>query len=93
MTITNTGARKAEEVAQCYVRDFVGSVTRPLRELKGFQRVLLDAGQSAQVEFELGPEELAFWNNSRQRLVEAGRFGVFVGGNAHAELCAEFQVR
>lgn len=91
--VTNTGSRRAEEVAQCYVRDFVGSVTRPLRELKGFRRVPLEPGASARVEFALGPEELAFWNNSRERKVEPGRFAVFVGGDAFAQLGREFQVR
>jgi beta-glucosidase len=91
--VSNTGKRQADEVAQCYLRDFVASVTRPLRELKAFRRVSLQPGASATVEFELGPEELAFWNNSRERKVEPGRFGVFVGGNAYAELGAEFRVR
>jgi beta-glucosidase len=91
--LTNTGERRAEEVAQCYVRDFVASVTRPLRELKAFTRVALEPGASATVEFLLGPEELAFWNNSRERKVEPGRFAVFVGGNSYTELGAEFRVR
>jgi beta-glucosidase len=91
--LTNTGPFRADEVAQCYVRDFVASVTRPLRELRGFQRVTLAAGESARVDFELGPEDLAFWNNARQRVVEPGRFAVYVGGDSFAELGAEFLVR
>ncbi|HWA71585.1 MAG TPA: glycoside hydrolase family 3 N-terminal domain-containing protein [Polyangiaceae bacterium] len=91
--VSNTGPRHAEEVAQCYVRDFVGSVTRPLRELRGFRRIPLAPGASARVEFELGPEELAFWNGSRQRLVEPGRFAVYVGSDSFTELGREFQVR
>lgn len=90
--VTNTGTRRGEEVAQCYIRDVVAEVTRPLRELKGFQRVQLDPGQSVRVRFTLGPEELAFWNNDRQRRVEPGLFQVFIGGSCYAELGGEFRV-
>ncbi len=91
--LTNHGERSGAEVVQCYVRDYVGSVTRPVRELKGFRRVELGPAESARVEFELGPDELAFWNNSGKREVEPGRFGVWIGGSAYAELGTEFQVR
>lgn len=80
-TVTNTGARPGSEVVQLYVRDLVGSVTRPVRELKGFQRVELSPGQSKDVAFTLQASDLAFFTASGKWEAEPGAFKVFVGPN------------
>ncbi|HTS29024.1 MAG TPA: glycoside hydrolase family 3 N-terminal domain-containing protein [Bryobacteraceae bacterium] len=77
--VTNTGARGGSEVVQMYIRDRFSSVTRPLKELKGFQRVFLEPGAAAAVEFEIGPEQLAFYNVGMERVVEAGEFEIMLG--------------
>jgi beta-glucosidase len=79
-------------VAQLYVRDDVGSVTRPVRELKGFQRVALAPGETRSVEFRVPVRSLAFWDAAMKFVVEPGTFHVFVGSNSTAELDAGFEV-
>jgi len=86
VTLKNTGSRDGEEVAQLYVRDLVGSVTRPLRELKGFQKVFLKAGESKELVFKLTAKDLAFYNQKMRFLAEAGDFDLFVGGDSDAKL-------
>lgn len=93
VTLTNAGARDGAEVAQLYVRDVVGSVTRPLRELKGFQRVALKAGESRELEFVLTPDDLAFVHADLSFAPEAGKFEVFLGGDATAPKIGEFEYR
>lgn len=90
--ITNTGAVSASEIAQCYLRDVIASTTRPIRELKGFERVSLSAGESVEVQFKLGTDELAFYGAERCFKVEAGEFEVFVGTDSNASLMASFTV-
>jgi len=90
--LTNTGPVAAEEVAQLYVRDRVGSVTRPVKELKGFRRVGLEPGQTVRVEFELHTDELAFYGRDRQLAAEPGDFHVWIGGSSETELRADFRV-
>jgi beta-glucosidase len=80
--VTNAGARGGEEVVQLYIRDTVSSVTRPIKELRGFQRVTLAPGQTKTVEFTLGPDELSFLNGDLKRVVEPGTFKIMVGGNS-----------
>ena len=80
--VRNTGTRAGDEVVQLYVHDEVSSVTRPVKELKGFQRVSLAAGEAKTVSFEVGPRALQFWNADMQRLVEAGSFSILVGPNS-----------
>ena len=80
--LTNTGSRAGSEVAQMYIRDRVSSVTRPIKELKGFRRVFLEAGASAAVEFEITPELLAFYNVDMQFVVEPGEFEIMVGNSS-----------
>jgi beta-glucosidase len=80
--VTNTGKVAGEEVVQMYIRDQVSSVTRPVKELKGFRRIRLEPGQTKTVEFTLGPEALAFYNEEMRRVVEPGLFDVMVGGNS-----------
>ena len=74
--VRNTGARPGDEVVQLYLQDPVASVTRPVRELKGFRRVHLAAGESRRVELVLGPEELGLWNRELRFVVEPGEFRV-----------------
>jgi beta-glucosidase len=83
--VTNTGGRAGGEVVQMYVRDRVSSVTRPVKELKGFRRVLLDAGESAEVAFEVTPDLLAFYGISMRRAVEPGEFEIMVGTSSRDE--------
>lgn len=92
VTVTNTGKRAGDEVAQLYLRDDVASVTRPLRELRGFQRVHLQPGESRTVSFELAPDDLAFRNAAMEKVVEPGAFTVFAGGSSQARLQAKFEV-
>jgi beta-glucosidase len=92
VTVANSGTRAGTEVAQLYVRDDVGSVTRPVRELKGFQRVALAPGETRSVEFRVPVRSLAFWDGAMKFVVEPGTFHVFVGSNSTAELDAGFEV-
>jgi beta-glucosidase len=92
-TVTNVGSREATEVVQLYLRDRVGSVTRPLRELKGFQRIRLTPGESSRVEFALGPAETAFYGRDMQWRAEPGAFDVWIGGSSQADLQAGFRLR
>jgi len=91
-TLHNAGARTAEEVVQLYVRDLVGNVTRPVRELKGFQRVRLEPGQSQRVSFTLHTDALAFYNREMALVTEPGMFHVWIGGSSDAELWSQFEV-
>jgi len=90
--LENTGQRAGEEVAQLYVRDRVGSVTRPLRELKGFQKIALAPGESREVTFQLTVADLAFWRADMTFGAEPGDFDVFVGSDATASLAASFKL-
>jgi beta-glucosidase len=80
--VTNTGRVAGDEVVQMYIRDQVSSVTRPVKELKGFRRITLAPGETKTVEFTLGPDALAFYNEDMRRVVEPGLFDVMVGGNS-----------
>ncbi len=80
--VTNTGKLSGTEVAQLYIRDEVSTVTRPVKELRGFRRIALDAGKTQTVTFTLGPEELSFLNREMRRVVEPGSFKIMVGGNS-----------
>jgi beta-glucosidase len=80
--VTNSGKVKGDEVVQLYIHDEVSSVTRPVKELRGFQRVSLAAGETRTIEFTLGPQDLSFLNRDMQRVVEPGVVEVMVGGNS-----------
>ena len=80
--LTNTSSRRGDEVVQLYIRDEVSSVTRPIKEMRGFRRISLDAGQTKTVEFALGFDELNFLNRDMHRVVEPGTFKIMVGGNS-----------
>src|SRR5450631_94176 len=80
--VTNSSAVRGDEVVQLYIRDEVSSVTRPVKELRGFRRISLNAGETKTVEFVLGPDELSFLNRDMHRVVEPGAFSIMVGGNS-----------
>jgi beta-glucosidase len=80
--VTNTGKTRGDEVVQLYIRDEVSSVTRPVKELRGFQRVTVNAGETKTVELSLGPDELSFLNRDMRRVVEPGAFRIMIGGNS-----------
>jgi beta-glucosidase len=90
--LTNTGRVAADEVAQLYLRDLVGSVTRPVRELKGFRRVRLAPGETVTVGFRVESDDLAFYGRDNTRTVEPGEFRLWVGGSSEAALCASFHL-
>jgi beta-glucosidase len=90
--IENTGKRTGDEVVQLYIRDVAASVTRPVKELKGFQRVTLQPGEKKRIELMLGPEQLAFWNRQMRFTVEPGEFKVMVGANSEDLLETAFEV-
>ena len=95
VTIKNTGARDGVEIAQLYIRDCYSDVTRPVKELRGFERVALKAGESKSIKFTLTPEHLRYYNLDMERVVEPGTFQVMVGGSSRDKdlLTAEFEVK
>ena len=90
--LSNNGSVAAEEVVQMYVRDLVGSVTRPVRELKGFRRVRMEPGQTTQVDFQLSTDDLAFFGRDNKLVVEPGDFHAWIGGSSDAELRTQFRI-
>ena len=93
VTVTNAGQRAGNEVAQLYLRQRYGSASRPSRELKGFQRVALAAGESRTLTFPLGPGELRYWNAAtRDWVIDTTTIDVFAGGDSTAELTTSFTV-
>lgn len=82
VTVTNTGKCEGEEVVQLYVRDEVASITRPIKELKGFEKIKLSPGESKTVTFDVKDEQLGFYNNQMKFIVEKGDFTLMVGGNS-----------
>jgi beta-glucosidase len=90
--VANTGSRQGDEVVQVYIRDVVSSVTRPLKELRGFERVALAPGEKKTVTFTLGPDALSLVNRRMQRSVEPGRFEVMVGGSSETVATGAFDV-
>ena len=77
--VTNTGDRAGDEVVQLYLRDVHSSVTRPVKELKGFERVTLEPGETRAVSVTVGPEQLRFYDRVMRRVVEPGEFELMVG--------------
>jgi beta-glucosidase len=90
--LTNRSDVAADEVAQLYVRDLVGNVTRPVRELKGFRRLRVEAGETVTVSFELHTDDLAFYGRDNTLMVEPGDFHAWIGGSSDTSLRAEFRV-
>ena len=82
ITVKNTGNRDADEIVQLYIRDMVASISRPVKELKGFQRIHLAVGESKQVSFEITPEMLKFYNADLKHIIEPGDFQIMIGTNS-----------
>jgi beta-glucosidase len=91
--VTNTGTRAGDEVVQMYIRDDVSSVTRPVKELRGFERISLKPGETKTVSFTIGPEALQFYNREMKRVVEPGTFTVMVGPNSADVQSTKFAVK
>ncbi len=92
-TIKNTGNVEAVETVQLYIRDLFASVTRPVKELKDFKRITLKPGESQDVKFVLKPEQLSFWNNAGQLLLEPGEFKVWISKNSEEGLESKFVLK
>jgi beta-glucosidase len=92
-TVKNTGSREGAEVVQLYIRDLVGSVTRPVKELKAFDKITLKAGESQTVEFTLTPDALKFRNNRNRQVLEPGKFKVWIGPNSAEGLEGAFVLK
>ena len=93
VTVANTGKRAGTEIVELYVRDEVASVTRPVKQLEGFQRVSLGPGETRRVTFTLTPHALGFWDAAMHYTVEPGQFRVFVGPSSAEGLEGTFEVR
>lgn len=92
ITVKNTGSREGMEVVQLYIRDLVGSVTRPVKELKGFQKINLKPGESKEVSFTIGIEDLKFYDSNLDFIAEPGDFKLFIGGNSRDVKEASFRL-
>jgi beta-glucosidase len=93
VTITNVGQRAGDEIAQLYIHQRYGSASRPVRELKGFQRLTLAAGESQTLHFPLGPDELRYWNAAtRDWVIDTTTIDVFVGGDSTAAQTVNFTI-
>jgi beta-glucosidase len=91
VTVANTGERTGDEVVQLYLHQRYGTAARPVRELKGFRRLTLHSGQSERVTFQLGPEQLRYWNAAaKDWVVDTAAYDIFVGGDSTAELTTSF---
>ena len=93
VTVTNTGNYDADEVVQMYIRDMVGSVARPVKELKGFERIHLMKGESRTVSFDITAEQLKFYNSALNWVCEPGEFEVMVGGNSRDVQTKKFSLQ
>lgn len=92
VTVTNNGNYDGEEVIQLYIRDMVGSIARPVKELKGFKKIMFKKGESKEVSFTIGVEELKFYNSDLKFVAEAGDFKLFIGGNSRDVKEADFKL-
>jgi beta-glucosidase len=93
VTVTNTGSKDGMETVQLYTRDMVGSITRPVKELKGFQKIALKAGESKTVTFSISENDLKFYNSDLKFVAEAGDFKVFIGSNSRDVKTADFKLQ
>ena len=93
VTVTNTGNYDADEIVQMYIRDMVGSVARPVKELKGFERIHLKKGESRTVSFDITAEQLKFYNSTLNWACEPGEFEVMVGGNSRNVQTKKFSLQ
>jgi beta-glucosidase len=93
VTVTNSGAVTGKEVVQLYIRDLVGSITRPVKELKGFQKIELKTGESKKISFTISVNDLKFYNSDLKFVAEPGDFKVFIGGNSRDVKEADFKLQ
>lgn len=93
VTVTNKGDREGDEVVQLYVRDLVGSISRPVKELKGFERISLKPGESRKVEFKITPEMLKFYNFDLEEVNEPGDYDVMIGPNSRDVKALRFTLK
>jgi beta-glucosidase len=93
VTVTNTGSRTGDEVVQLYIHDPVASITQPVRRLRGFERVTLNAGESRTVSFTLDKSDFGFYDNRGRFVVEPGQIDVYAGSSSDASLKQSFTVR
>ena len=91
--VQNVGKRAGDQVVQLYIRDIAASMTRPVKELKGFKRISLKPGETQRIEFTLGPEHLGFYNREMKYVVEAGEFKVMVGSSSEDVIEKSFEVK
>lgn len=92
VTVTNSGKYDGTETVQLYIRDLVGSVIRPVKELKGFQQVFLKPGESKMITFKITVDDLKFYNDKLQWIAEPGNFKMFIGTNSHDVKEADFKL-
>ena len=92
VTVKNSGERDGEEVVQLYIRDLVASVTRPVKELKGFQKIALEPDQQKVVTFDLMRDDFSFYDNQGKLVFEPGDFTIMVGGNSVEGLTYSFEL-
>ena len=90
VNVTNTGYRSGSEIVQLYIRDKAASVTRPVKELKGFRKITLNPGETAEVSFEIGDEQLGFYDNDFNFIVEKGGFEIYIGGSSDIDEHTDF---
>lgn len=93
VTVTNTGKRDGAEVVQLYIRDLVGSITRPVKELKGFEKIFLKAGESKTVSFKITPDLLSFYDYNLNHVAEPGDFDVMIGGSSQTVKTARLTLK
>ncbi len=90
--VSNTGNHDGEEVVQLYIRDITGSVVRPVKELKGFQKIFLKQGETKEIKFSVSVDDLRFYNDKLQYIYEPGYFKLFIGGNSRDVKEIDFQL-
>lgn len=91
-TVKNTGSVAASETVQLYVRDLIGSLIRPVKELKGFEKIYLQPGESRDVKFTLNASDLAFWVSAKEKIVEPGEFDLWIAGDSASGAPVKFTV-
>ncbi|WP_299523465.1 beta-glucosidase BglX [Winogradskyella sp.] len=93
VSVSNVGDYDGKEVVQLYIRDLVGSIVRPVKELKGFELVSLKKGETKRIDFKLTKAELGFYNNNGEFIIESGDFEIFVGGSSDTKLKENFTLK
>jgi len=92
ITLSNTGNLGGYETVQLYIQDLVGSITRPVKELKGFQKVWLNAGEKREIEFILNASDLAFYKSWEEKIVEPGKFKLWIGSDSSTGMMTQFEI-